>query len=97
MLDVPQRTAPPGDRDPYWWEAYANCRFGGVDTDSFFPEPGESAVAQRKICAGCSVRDACLADALALRDVHGIRGGMTGWERDHLLAVMDEAARLVAA
>lgn len=67
------------------WRRRAACARPGVDPELFFPDQGERGkVAQAKrICAGCPVRAACLADALATpatRD-YGIRGGTTREER----------------
>jgi hypothetical protein len=69
------------------WEAQAACR--GMDSGLFYPP--KAAVEQerraRAVCAGCPVREACLASTLAdekrLRpsDRDGIRGGLDGRER----------------
>lgn len=37
------------------------------------------------MCAMCPVAAECLAEALALRDIYGYRGGRTGEERARLL------------
>jgi WhiB family redox-sensing transcriptional regulator len=51
----------------------------------FFPDPGERGKVARakRICAGCPVRAACLADALDTPSGqdYGIRGGTTREER----------------
>lgn len=66
------------------WRAHAACR--GMETELFFPVSevaGSARVRRAKaVCESCPVRDACLAEALAARDVHGVRGGMTGPERE---------------
>ena len=70
----------PAAGDRRWWEDAA-CL--GLPTDLFFPEVGERAAVPRKVCAACSVRDACLDDALTIpveRDL-GVRGGLTETER----------------
>jgi hypothetical protein len=48
----------------------------GADPDLFFPLPGQSADAAKAICAGCRVREACLARALANGERHGVWGGV---------------------
>jgi hypothetical protein len=50
----------------------------GADPALFFPGPGdvESEAAAKAICAGCPVRVACLARALANAERHGIFGGV---------------------
>ncbi len=70
------------------WRARAACLAAGVDPEWFFPERGERArgVRAKTVCAGCAVRPACLADALATpssRDF-GVRGGLTAGERRRL-------------
>lgn len=40
-----------------------------------------AAAKAKAICAGCPVRVQCLADANAVRDEHGVRGGLTARER----------------
>jgi WhiB family transcriptional regulator, redox-sensing transcriptional regulator len=68
------------------WRDRASCARPGVDPELFFPFPGEHGKAARakRICAGCPVRPACLADAMASRDGFGIRGGLTPNERQRL-------------
>ncbi|MFD7985463.1 WhiB family transcriptional regulator [Kitasatospora indigofera] len=53
------------------------------DPDVFFPEVGDEvgAARARRICAGCPVRSACLAYALAADEPHGIFGGLDPKER----------------
>ncbi|MBZ4322475.1 WhiB family transcriptional regulator [Streptomyces huiliensis] len=60
-----------------------------VAPEVFFPEPGETAVAEvaRELCERCPVRAACLEDALAAEgnarpyNRYGIRGGKDEQER----------------
>jgi WhiB family transcriptional regulator, redox-sensing transcriptional regulator len=68
------------------WRGRASCARPGVDPELFFPFRGEHGKAARakRICAGCPVRPACLADAMASRDGFGIRGGLTPNERQRL-------------
>lgn len=69
------------------WRERARCK--GMDTELFFPvteDPDAESVRWAKtVCAGCPVRETCLAEALAARDVHGVRGGFSGREREGLL------------
>jgi len=44
-----------------------------------------------RVCAACPVRVWCLAEALALGDVEGVRGGLPGELRARLLEVVDVA------
>jgi WhiB family transcriptional regulator, redox-sensing transcriptional regulator len=69
-----------------WW-SHAACQ--SVDPDLFFPismsDPGVSEIAQAKaVCAKCAVRSRCLSAALTSGTVHGIWGGTTEEERQHL-------------
>lgn len=69
------------------WESRAACR--GLDPKLFYPAKGdvEQENRARAVCAGCPVRDACLASTLADEsplgpyDREGIRGGLSGRER----------------
>ncbi|MGW6695589.1 WhiB family transcriptional regulator [Rhodococcus sp. NPDC054953] len=71
------------------WINDAACR--GQDTDLWFPGPaGDSGAAGIRICQQCSVREQCLADAMAeerglsREQRHGIRGGLTRKQRAEL-------------
>ncbi len=63
------------------WQAHANCI--GIDPELFFPGRGETdTVAEAKeVCAGCSVREACLEYALTHVVKFGIWGGLSEKER----------------
>ena len=66
------------------WRAAAACRF--ADPDLFFPVSDfgkglDQAVEAKAICAGYRVHRHCLAFALRTRQVNGIWGGLTEWER----------------
>lgn len=67
------------------WRQRARCV--GYNTELFFPPAGRGADADtaRAICSSCSVRRDCLTDALDKVDIYGIRGGLTGEEREDLL------------
>jgi WhiB family redox-sensing transcriptional regulator len=61
-----------------------------MDTEYFFPvaeaDPQTDQVHQaRVVCRACPVQAECLTEALAARDVHGIRAGLTGGQRAALL------------
>jgi hypothetical protein len=80
MISNNQHDKPPGRE----WREQAACR--GVDPELFFPaaESGPTRTAQvaaaKAVCAGCPVRQECLAEALA-RIPYGICGGLTEHER----------------
>ena len=71
------------------WRTLAACQF--ADPDLFFPisssGPAGVQVAQAKaICAGCPVRQQCLAFALRTHQVHGVWGGLSEQERYPLIS-----------
>ncbi|MXW99885.1 MAG: WhiB family transcriptional regulator [Acidimicrobiaceae bacterium] len=59
-----------------------------MGSELFFPEIGDHKRAQaaRQVCAGCKVRENCLADALATGTQHGVWGGLSVRERRRLRA-----------
>ncbi|QSE87597.1 WhiB family transcriptional regulator (plasmid) [Rhodococcus pseudokoreensis] len=61
------------------WRDFALCRV--TDPEAFFPETGENGRPAKRVCAGCEVREACLAEALAHDERFGIWGGLTTAER----------------
>ena len=61
------------------WKQKAACR--DLDTSMFFPDTEEEAAAAKSVCAGCPVREACLAFALDTRQHDGIWGGLDENER----------------
>lgn len=82
---------------PVWeentsWQNDALCR--GSNADLFFPpqhmetkEERAAREAQAKaVCARCPVRKQCLEFALAVREPHGIWGGLNEIERRQALA-----------
>jgi WhiB family redox-sensing transcriptional regulator len=75
------------------WRELALCR--EVDPELFFPEKGEPAADAKKVCAGCEVKVACLADALNRREAYGIWGGLSARERTALLRLQRRAAARV--
>lgn len=65
------------------WMTEANCL--GVDADLMFPSRGEDTREGKRVCAGCSVRDACLEFALTPPvERYGIYGGLSERERRRL-------------
>ena len=62
------------------WRDLALCI--GLDHDMFFPHRGESTKKSKGICAKCPVSDQCLDDAIARKEIAGIRGGKSKRERD---------------
>ena len=64
------------------WAAQGRCR--ELDPDGFFVQ-GAGQQKVKTLCAACSVRLECLADALDNRIEFGVWGGMTERERRRLL------------
>lgn len=61
--------------DAYDWRDDALCaQIGG---DAWFPEPQESALDAKKICARCPVIDSCLDYSLRTNQQDGIWAGLT--------------------
>ncbi|HZQ28020.1 MAG TPA: WhiB family transcriptional regulator [Acidimicrobiales bacterium] len=74
------------------WQLKAACR--GPQASVFFPpthferkdEKEEREARAKSICATCPVRKPCLDYALAIREPHGIWGGLNELERKQLLS-----------
>lgn len=74
------------------WQLKAACR--GPQSAVFFPPPQFERKEDKlhredrakEICASCSVRRDCLDYAIAIREPHGIWGGLNEAERKDLLA-----------
>ena len=71
------------------WHLSANC--ATADPDLFHRDHGEQRNGPRvrmakRICGGCPVRDACLAEAIANEETHGVWGGLDEHERAALTA-----------
>lgn len=62
---------------------YLQAACAGAPVDLFFPDPtrpdARDTEQARAICAGCPVREACLAAGMA--EKHGVWGGLTSRER----------------
>ena len=65
------------------WRALAACR--GVDPEIFHPSDEDDPSAAKAVCAECPVRESCLEHALAVREKHGVWGGLTERERRRVL------------
>jgi WhiB family transcriptional regulator, redox-sensing transcriptional regulator len=61
------------------WQAQAACRGTGVDP--YFPARGTSTEPAKSTCAVCSVREPCLAYALADPEIVGVWGATSAKER----------------
>jgi WhiB family transcriptional regulator, redox-sensing transcriptional regulator len=61
------------------WQERARCAGAGLDL--FFPDGGDTRRA-KAFCAGCQVRDQCL--AYGLEEDHGVWGGLNRAERARL-------------
>lgn len=74
------------------WQIKAACR--GPQAAVFFPPPhferkdekSERESRAKSICATCSVKRECLDYAVAIREPHGIWGGLNENERKALIA-----------
>jgi len=74
------------------WQVKAACR--GPQASVFFPPPQferkdeklEREGRAKEICLTCAVRKDCLEYAVAIREPHGIWGGLNEVERKQLLA-----------
>ncbi len=73
------------------WRAGAACAAPTVDPEVFFPEAGQGwkATQAKQVCSGCTVRAACLHEALTGpqahgQDEYGIFGGTSHAERRRL-------------
>jgi WhiB family transcriptional regulator, redox-sensing transcriptional regulator len=65
------------------WRQLAACK--GVDPEVFHPSEEEDPAPAKAVCAECPVREACLEHALAVREKHGVWGGLTERERRRVL------------
>jgi WhiB family redox-sensing transcriptional regulator len=69
------------------WRDHAECR--GVDPGIFHPDDEDenefSSDAAKAICMQCPVREPCLEHAIAVREKHGVWGGLTARERRRLI------------
>ena len=65
------------------WREHALCR--GVDPGIFHPDNEEgderASDAAREVCLRCPVREICLEHAIAVREKHGVWGGLNSRER----------------
>ncbi|MFZ0493506.1 MAG: WhiB family transcriptional regulator [Acidimicrobiia bacterium] len=71
------------------WRHEAACI--GMDPNIFFPAEGVPDRRARATCAGCVVRDECLAYALTMRMDAGVWGGTSGTQRRFLRREMRRA------
>jgi WhiB family redox-sensing transcriptional regulator len=67
------------------WRQQAACR--GLDPAIFYPAPEDDEIADaaKDVCTVCSVREACLEYALAVREKEGVWGGATERDRRRIL------------
>ena len=73
------------------WQIKAACR--GPQSAVFFPPPQferkedktARELAAKDICSSCAVREPCLEYAVAIREPHGIWGGLNESERKELI------------
>lgn len=79
---------------PPRWTGKAACADTGTDAD-FFPldEDGHDARPAKAVCAGCPVREVCLAYALDWGMAAGIWGGLSTRDREVLVQTWHGDAR----
>jgi len=67
------------------WAERAACR--GRDLNEFFTTERRRVAQAKNVCASCTVRELCLAEALRAEDTsrYGVYGGLTAAERDELV------------
>lgn len=65
------------------WRQGAACK--GLDPMIFFPATDEEAEPAKAVCDQCPVREACLEQALGLREKEGVWGGCTERERRRII------------
>jgi WhiB family transcriptional regulator, redox-sensing transcriptional regulator len=65
--------------DEWEWQDRGLC--AETDPAAFFPEPGETAEAAKRVCRSCEVRAQCLAFAVDNGISYGVYGGMDERER----------------
>ena len=92
-MSAPDRRAPAPPR----WTGRAACADAGAGGDGgaeFFPldEDGPGGVPAKAVCAGCGVRELCLAYALDWGMAAGIWGGLSTRDRESLLQTWHGAA-----
>lgn len=92
---LPERTAcdspwvsvgirPAVEREPVDdWQAKGACL--GMDPDVFYPERGQSSRPAKRVCLDCPVWEQCL--TFAMRDKHGVWGGLSERQRRSLRRV----------
>lgn len=83
------RHAPDLGTEPPEWISHAACATVTDPDGVFFAPRGVNPAAARRICRGCAVTAACLADALAVEAnqpyLFGVFGGLTPRERAVIL------------
>lgn len=80
-MKIRQRPRPEGDQS--WWDRAA-CR--GRKTAEFFRESAHPHLDPAlRVCAGCPVQAACLAEALEVGEEYGVWGGTTASQRRRML------------
>lgn len=70
---------------PLDWMTDALCT--QTDPEVFFPKPGRSILAAKRVCSKCEVRDDCLDWAMTTGEPWGVLGGLGESERRRLRGV----------
>lgn len=85
---------PPDQPTSQRWRLDALCAEVGDDV-IWFPEKGGSTREAKAVCARCTVREACLEDALAWDERFGIRAGLSERQRRAIAQQRKREARPV--
>lgn len=65
------------------WRSRGACK--GLNPEVFYPGEDEDPSEAKAVCAGCTVRVACLEHALRHREKEGVWGGCTERERRRII------------
>jgi hypothetical protein len=76
------------------WHQDAACR--GTDVELFYSEDESDERRALAVCAGCPVREPCLAQAMADREPFGVWGGTTGRRRRRIFRAARRGRRSAA-
>jgi len=77
--DIDLGGLPANPSPPDVWQEAAACF--GIDPDVFFPTTEEEAAPALMHCAGCHIREECLAWAIKNGERYGVWGGTTEQQR----------------
>jgi hypothetical protein len=67
------------------WMELGKCQNKDEDGKIFFPDPGNNAVAAKRMCAHCPIREKCLDWSIETRQMYGIWGGVSEKKRRQMM------------